>query len=75
MNTLLNNSQNPHLTSCRFQPSLDGRVNLSLSFTPVSIFRSQCHQVSCTLLFFFFFGATKLIFFPTKKIVYWEKLV
>ena len=57
MNTpppLLNKTfQNLHLTPCYFEPFLDQGVSSSLSFPTFSTIRSQCHQVSCTLLFFF----------------------
>ena len=45
--------QNLHLTPCCFEPFLDQGVSSSLSFPTFSTIRSQCHQVSCTLLFFF----------------------
>ena len=45
--------QNLHLTPCCFEPFLDQGVSSSLSFPTLSTIRSQCHQVSCTLLFFF----------------------
>ena len=51
---LLNKTfQNLHLTPCCFEPFLDQGVSSSLSFPTFSTIRSQCHQVSCTLLFFF----------------------
>ena len=52
---LLNKTfQNLHLTPCCFEPFLDQGVSSSLSFPTFSTIRSQCHQVSCTLLFFFY---------------------
>ena len=58
MNTpplLLNKTfQNLHLTPCCFEPFLDQGVSSSLSSPTFSTIRSQCHQVSCTLLCFFF---------------------
>ena len=50
---LLNKTfQNLHLTPC-FEPFLDQGVSSSSSFPTFSTIRSQWHQVSCTLLFFF----------------------
>ena len=43
--------QNLHLTRC-FEPFPDQGVSSSLSSPTFSTTRSQCHQVSCTLLFF-----------------------
>ena len=51
---LLNKTfQNLHLNPCCFEPFLDQGVSSSLFFPTFSTIRSQCHQVSCNLLFFF----------------------
>ena len=47
------NFSKPTLEPRCFEPFLDQGVSSSLSFPTFSTIRSQCHQVSCTLLFFF----------------------
>ena len=71
MNTpppLLNKTfQNLHLTPCCFEPFLDQGVSSSLSFPTFSTIRSQCHQVSCTLFFFFLTPTLTLTLLPRSN--------